>query len=94
MDIGEIVWGITLEPRTGNPAAQAGLGPEPARSALGGVPEHCNGGGSLEGLAETVGERGSGQNQVQAFVPQVLPMLQGHAENSDEGVQSVLRAVS
>ena len=94
MDIREIVSGIASSGALGNAAAQAGLDPSQAQNALHGVLEHFNGGGSLEGLAESVAARaGISQDQVQAFLPQVLPMLQGHAENADEGVQSVLGGI-
>ena len=71
-----------------------GLDPSQAQDALHGLLEHFDGGGSLDGLAESVAAKaGISQDQVQAFLPQVLPLLQGHAENADEGLQSVLGGI-
>jgi hypothetical protein len=94
MDIQEIVAGIGSSDALNTAASQAGLDPTQAQAALHGVLEHFTNGGSLEGLAETVaGRAGISADQVQAFLPQVLPLLQGHSENASEGVQSVLGGV-
>jgi len=39
------------------------------------------------------GRTGISPEQVQAFLPQVLPLLQAHSDNASEGVQSVLGGV-
>ena len=91
MDIREIVAGIASSGALGDAANQAGLDPNQAQNALHGVLEHFGGGGSLEGVAEAVAAKaGISQVQVQAFLPQVLPLLQGHAANANEGLQGVL----
>jgi hypothetical protein len=94
MDIQEIVSGIASSGALGDAASQAGLEPGQAQDALHGMLEHFNNGGSLEGAAEAVAARaGITPEQVQAFLPQVLPLLQGHAANANEGVQSILGGV-
>jgi hypothetical protein len=94
MDIREIVAGIGSSGLLGQAAGQAGLSPGQAQDALHGVLEHFTNGGSLEQVAEAVaGRAGISQDQVQAFLPQVLPLLQAHSENANEGVQSVLGGV-
>ena len=94
MDIREIVAGIGSTGALGQAADQAGLDPSQAQDALHGVLEHFNNGGSLESVAESVAGRcGISPDQVQAFLPQVLPMLQAHSQNADEGVQSMLGGI-
>ncbi|MEJ0064360.1 MAG: hypothetical protein WDM85_02215 [Caulobacteraceae bacterium] len=78
MDIQEIVAGIGSTDALNQAADQAGLDPGQAQDALHGVLEHFTNGGSLEDVAESVAGRcGIAPDQVQAFLPQVLPLLQG-----------------
>ncbi|HEY2049602.1 MAG TPA: hypothetical protein VGH03_09675 [Caulobacteraceae bacterium] len=94
MDIREIVAGVTSSGMLGQAANQAGLNQDQAQDALHGVLEHFTNGGSMEGVAEVVAAKaGISQDQIQAFLPQVLPMLQAHSENAGEGVQSVIGGV-
>lgn len=94
MDIREIVSGISSSGALESAASQAGLDPSQAQDALHGVLEHFTNGGSVEEVADAVAAKaGISQDQVNAFLPQVLPLLQGHAENAEEGVQSVLSGV-
>lgn len=94
MDIREIVAGIGSTGALGQAADQAGLDPGQAQDALHGVLEHFSNGGSIESVAESVAGRcGISPDQVQAFLPQVLPMLQAHSDNASEGVQSMLGGV-
>jgi hypothetical protein len=94
LDIREIVAGIGSSGLLEQAAGQAGLSPDEAQNALHGVLEHFTNGGSLEQVAEAVaGRAGVSPAQVQAFLPQVLPLLQAHSQNANEGVQSVLGGV-
>jgi hypothetical protein len=91
MDIQEIVAGISASGALGNAAQSAGLQTGQARDVLHGVLSHFDGGGALETLAESVAAKaGISQTQVQAFLPQVLPLLQQHSANASEGVQGVI----
>jgi len=94
MDIREIIAGISSTGALGQAGAQAGLEPGQAQDALHGILEHFTNGGSLEGVAEAAAAKaGISPAQVQAFLPQVLPMLQAHSANASAGVQSVLGGI-
>lgn len=94
MDIGEIVAGIGSTDALSQAASQAGLDSSKAQEALHGILEHFTNGGSLENVAESVASRCDiAPEQVQAFLPQVLPMLQSHSENASEGVQGMLGGI-
>ena len=89
MDIQEIVAGISSSGMLGQAASDAGINQDQRRT-----PCACWS-TSLTAIAGRGGERRGdpvdiSQDQVQAFLPQVLPMLQAHSENAGEGVQSVI----
>ena len=91
MDIQEIVAGIGSSDALGEAASKAGVDPGQAQGILQGVLEHVTGGGDIEGMAEAVaGKVGVDPSQVQQFLPSVMGLLQGHAENANEGVQGML----
>jgi hypothetical protein len=68
-------------------ADQAGIAPDQAQSVLQGVLEHADSGGAPEGVVDAVaGKTGLDPAQIQAFLPQVMPLLQGHADaTGDQG---------
>ena len=91
MDIQEIVSGIGSSGALQGIAQQIGLSPDQAQDALHGVIEHVTAGNPLEGMVEGVAARvGIQPEQVQQLLPNVLPLLQGHADNASEGVQGML----
>jgi hypothetical protein len=62
-------------------AGQAGLAPDQAQSVLQGVLEHAASGGAPEGVVDAVaGKTGLDPAQIQAFLPRVMSLLQGHAD--------------
>jgi hypothetical protein len=72
-------------------AAKVGVEPGQAQDMLHHVVEQVASGGSLEGMAEEIaGKLGISPDQVQKFLPSVMGLLQGHADNAEEGVRSVI----
>ncbi|MEO8813359.1 MAG: hypothetical protein ABI376_10670 [Caulobacteraceae bacterium] len=91
MDINEIVAGIGSSDALKGIAAKAGISPENAQGALQGILEHVTNNGAASGMVEAIaGKVGISPEQVQQMLPHVMPLLQGHAENAEEGVQGVL----
>ena len=91
MDIQEIVAGIGSSDALRGVADKIGLSPDQAQGALHGVIEHVTAGHPLDGMVEGVAARvGASPDQVQQFLPHVMGLLQGHAENASEGVQGML----
>lgn len=92
MDIQEIVAGIASSDALKTAAAKAGLDPSQAETALHGILEHVTKGGTpdLGDLAGVAAQAGLNPSQLQAFLPSVLGLVTGHAQNANEGVQSVL----
>jgi len=91
MDIQEIVNGIGSSSALQEAAAKVGISPDQAQSALQGVLHHVSAGQPLEGMIEGVAAKaGIEPAQVQRFLPSVMGLLQGHAENATEGVQATL----
>ncbi len=91
MDIQEIVSGIGSSDALKGIAAKVGLSPDQAQGALQGVIEHVTAGQPLEGMVDGVAAKvGASPDQVQQFLPNVMGLLQGHAENASEGVQGML----
>jgi hypothetical protein len=91
MDIHEIVAGIGSSSALKDAAAKVGINPEQAQSALQGVLQHVSAGQPMEGMVENVAAKaGIDQAQVQQFLPSIMGLLQGHAENASEGVQATL----
>ena len=83
MDIGGIVSQLESNGAL-HPAAQsAGVQPQQAGSILQGVLEHFDRGGAPEGMVASVASRvGVSPQQVEALLPQVLPLLEGHAQST------------
>jgi hypothetical protein len=91
MDIQEIVGGIGSSQALQDVAAKLGISSDQAQSALQGVLSHVSSGEASEGMVEQVAAKaGIDPAQVQQFLPQVMGLLQGHAENASEGVQTTL----
>jgi hypothetical protein len=91
MDIQEIVAGIGSSDALRGVAERVGLSPDQAQGALQGVIEHVTAGRPLEGMVEGVAAKvGAAPDQVQQLLPNVMGLLQGHAENASEGVQGML----
>lgn len=91
MDIQEIVSGIGSSDALKGLAERIGLSPDQAQGALQGVIEHVTAGHRLDGMVEGVAAKtGIDPDQVQQLLPNVMGLLQGHAENANEGVQGML----
>jgi hypothetical protein len=91
MDIQEIVAGIGSSDALKGVAAKIGMSQDQAQGALQGVIEHVTAGHPLDGMVEGVAARvGANPDQVQQLLPNVMGLLQGHAENASEGVQGML----
>jgi hypothetical protein len=92
MDIGEIVAGIASSDALKSVAAKAGIAPGQASNALQGILEHVQTGGApdLGALGDIAAKAGLGPAQIQAFLPSILGLVSGHAQNANEGVQAVL----
>jgi hypothetical protein len=91
MDIKEIAAGIGSSQALQDVAGKVGITPDQAQTALQGVMQHLSDGGPAEGMVESVAAKaGIDPSLVQKFLPNVMGLLQGHAENASEGVQSGL----
>lgn len=91
MDIREIVAGIGSSSALQSAAAKVGISPDQAQSALQGVLQHVSAGQPMEGMVETIAAKaGIDPAQVQQFLPSIMGLLQGHAENATEGVQATV----
>jgi hypothetical protein len=91
MNIQEIVAGIGSSGALNGVAAKIGMSPDQAQGALQGVLEHVTAGRPLDGMVDGVAAQvGAEPNQVQQLLPNVMGLLQGHAENADQGVQGML----
>jgi len=91
MDLQGILSSIGGSDALANAAGQAGLAPDQAQSVLQGVLEHAAGGGDSEGMIDAVaGKTGVDPSQIQAFLPQVMPLLQAHADGAAVGDQGML----
>src|SRR6516164_5502003 len=91
MDIQEIVAGIGSSDALRGVAERIGMSPDQAQGALQGVIEHVTAGQPLEGMVEGVAAKaGVAPAQVEQFLPNVMGLLQGHAENASEGMQGML----
>ena len=87
MDIQEIAAGIGSSAALQSVAQRLGMTPDQAQSVLQGVLQHASTGGSVEGMAEDVAANtGVPPAQVQQFLPEVMGLLEGHAQNAPEGV--------
>jgi len=94
MDIGEIVAGIGSSSALQDVAGKVGISPDQAQAAIQGVLQHVSSGDSMEGLVESVAAKaGLDPAQVQQFLPSVMGLLQGHADNASEGVQATLGGI-
>jgi len=91
MDIQEIAAGIGASSALQDIAAKVGMTPDQAQTALQGVLQHVSAGAPMEGMVEGVAAKaGVDPALVQQFLPSVMGLLQGHAANATEGVQSTL----
>jgi hypothetical protein len=94
MDIGEIVAGIGSSSALQDAAGKVGISPDQAQAAIQGVLQHVQSGEPMEGLVESVAAKaGLDPSLVQQFLPSVMGLLQGHADNASEGVQSTLGGI-
>lgn len=91
MDFRDLLSGLRGSDALNQVAGQAGLDPDQAHDAMHGIIEHVCSGGSVEEAADAVAGRfGISPDQVQALLPQVLPLLQGHAACADGEQQAGL----
>jgi len=91
MDISEIMSGLGSSQALQDAAGQAGIDPSAAQGIVQGVLAHAADGGAPEDIVESVAAKaGIDPSIVQQFLPQVLPLLQGHADNAAEGSQGAL----
>jgi hypothetical protein len=91
MDLKEITAGIGSSDALRKAAAKAGLDPNQAESALHGVLERVTSGQSLDGVTQALaGKLGTSPDQIQAFLPSIIGLVQGHAANANAGVESTL----
>jgi hypothetical protein len=91
MDIREIVAGIGSSTALQEAAAKIGIRPDQAQTALQGVLQHVSAGQPMEGMVEEIAAKvGIDPAQVQQFLPSIMGLLQGHADNASEGVQATL----
>jgi hypothetical protein len=92
MDIQEIVAGIASSGALQSAAAKAGIDPAQATTALQGMLEHmsANGAPTADAVGAVAAKAGLDPAQVAAFLPSIIGLLNGHAQNANEGVQSVL----
>lgn len=91
MDIQEIVAGVGSSEALQGVAAKLGMSPDQAQAALQGVLQHVSAGGQIEGMVDSVAAKtGVDPSLVQQLLPSVMGLLQGHAENASEGVQTTL----
>ena len=90
MDIGGIISQLQSNGAL-HPAAQAaGVEPQKAGSILQGILEHFDAGGAPEGMAESVASRfGVSPQQVEALLPQVMPLLEDHAQSTGESAPAL-----
>ena len=91
MELGNLLSGLRGNPALSQAADQAGLDPGQAHDAMQGIVEHVCSGGAVDEVADVVAARiGVSPEQVQAFLPQVLPLLQGHAADASGETQGEL----
>ena len=91
MELRELLSGLRGGAALNQAADQAGLEPDQAHAAMQGILEHVGAGGAVDEVATVVaGKVGVSPDQVQALLPQVLPLLQGHAAASGGEAQGVL----
>ena len=94
MDIQEIVSGIGASRALQDVAANAGISPNQAQSAVQGLLEHVSAGQPHDSMVETLAARvGLDPSQVQQLLPNVLGLLGDHAQNANEGVQQALGGI-
>lgn len=94
MNIQEILAGIGSSGALASAAGNAGLTAPQAHATLQSVAEHVDGGGGIEGMAEAVAAKvGITPDQVRAFLPYVLPLLQQHAQAAPASAQGGLGAL-
>jgi hypothetical protein len=64
-------------------ADRAGLSQDQAQDAAHGILDHLTNGGAANEVVETVAARiGVSPDQIQSLLPQVLPLLQAHADSA------------
>lgn len=85
MNLQDILAGIGGSQALQDAASNSGVSPQDAHGMIAGLLEHAVAGGAAENVLESVASRaGVDPSLVQQFLPQVLPLLQGHAD-SDAG---------
>jgi len=93
MDLNQIVSSLRSSGAVGQLADSNGLSHDEAHGAILGLLEHLSGGAAPESAAESVAAReGISPDKVQALLPQVLSLLQGHAASgaAPEGLGGLL----
>jgi hypothetical protein len=91
MELQELLSGLHGGDALNQAAGQAGLEPGLAHQAMQGVIEHMNSGGAAEEVVSVVAAKcGVSPDQVQAFLPQILPLLQAHAEGTSGEAQGMM----
>jgi hypothetical protein len=94
MNISEMLSGLRGSAGMTDAADQAGLDPAQAHEATQGIVEHLCSGGGVEEVADVVAAKvGVSPDQVQALLPQILPLLQGHAAGASGEAQGLLGGV-
>src|SRR5450432_820142 len=93
MDIQRIMAATGSSGALAEAAEKAGIDPGQARSVFQGVLEHVGGGGGIVGCVSAVAAKtGIAPEQVEAFLPQVMPLVMGHAANDPQGAKEILGA--
>lgn len=91
MDIHEIVAGIGSSNALKEAAGKVGITSDQAQSTLQAVLQQVSAGQPMEGMVENVAAKaGVAPEQVQQFLPSIMGLLQGHADNAAEGTQATL----
>ncbi len=74
-------------------AARAGVDPSEAETVLAGILAHIDAGGRIAGLGDAVAAKtGLDASKIEAFLPQVLPLIQGHAAAAPEAGRELMSA--
>jgi len=91
MDIAQIAAGIGGSDALASAAARVGISPDQAQAALQGVLEHAQNGGDADGVVDAAAAKaGIDPSVAQQFLPSIMGLLQGHADNAPQGAQGML----
>ena len=93
MDIPQIVAAMTASGALADAAARTGVEPAEAGTILTGILAHIDAGGRIAGVAGAVAANtGLDASRIEAFLPQVLPLIQGHAAAAPEAGRELMSA--